>query len=120
MVIKIAHLSQAVWWFMIDDLLYLAAFRYALGRSTYIVGTICDELLKATLSDETKKTIVREIKEAEVWDSFLLNQPTQAGVFLQSWPWLSFQESLGNRVWRLGVERKSLPGCQRFNAKRVH
>ena len=49
---------------MIDDLLYLAAFRYALGRSSYIVGTICDELIKAELSDKTKKTIVREIKEA--------------------------------------------------------
>ena len=51
---------------MIDDLLYLAAFRYALGRSSYIVGTICDELIKAELSDKTKKTIIREIKEAEV------------------------------------------------------
>ena len=47
---------------MIDDLVYLAAFRYALGRMTYIVSTIADELIKADLSDETKKTIVREIK----------------------------------------------------------
>jgi len=50
---------------MIDDLLYLAAFRYALGRSSYIIGTICDELIKADLSNEMKKTIVREIKETE-------------------------------------------------------
>ena len=50
---------------MIDNLVYLAAFRYALGRMTYIVSTIADELIKAELSDETKKTIVREIKEAD-------------------------------------------------------
>ena len=50
---------------MIDDLLYLAAFRYALGRMTYIVQVIADELMKAELSDETKKTILREIKEAD-------------------------------------------------------
>ena len=48
---------------MIDDLVYLAAFRYALGRSSYIVVVIADELIKAELSEETKKTIVREIKE---------------------------------------------------------
>jgi len=56
---------------MIDDLVYLAAFRYALGRSSYIVGTICDELLKADLSDETKKLIVREIKEAKAMNNGL-------------------------------------------------
>ncbi|MDP3244467.1 MAG: peptidoglycan bridge formation glycyltransferase FemA/FemB family protein [bacterium] len=50
--------------------------------------------------------IVKEIKDAKVWNDFLLNQPTQAGIFLQSWPWLDFQESLGNKVWRLGIERK--------------
>ena len=56
---------------MIDDLLYLAAFRYALGRMTYIVSTIADELIKAKLSDETKKTIVREIKEMIVNENAL-------------------------------------------------
>ena len=54
---------------MINDLLYLAAFRYALGRSSYIVGTICDELIKADLGIETKKTIVREIKEADALEN---------------------------------------------------
>jgi len=49
---------------MIDDLLYLAAFRYALGRSSYIVSTIADELIKAELSEQTKREIIWEIKEA--------------------------------------------------------
>lgn len=50
------------------ELVYLAAFRYALGRMTYIVDSIIHELIIAELSDETKKLMVREIKEALAMD----------------------------------------------------
>ncbi len=50
-------------WSGIDHCVYLAAFRYALGRSTYIVSIIAKALLEANLSDEEKKLIIREIDE---------------------------------------------------------
>lgn len=48
-----------------DSLVYLAAFRYALGRSSYITSVIADELLTANLLDQDKKLIIKEINEAE-------------------------------------------------------
>ena len=75
---------------MIDDLLYLAAFRYALGRMTYIVSTIADELIKAELSDETKKTIIREIKEAQATDDGLGNNGL--GMGCDEFQWMKVKE----------------------------
>jgi hypothetical protein len=45
----------------IDDLIYFCAFRYALGRKTYIVSYVVSELKKAKLSQQTKDQIVNEI-----------------------------------------------------------
>lgn len=44
-----------------------------------------------------------EIRDRVQWNQWLLGQPTQAGIFLQSWEWLDFQESLGKKIWRLGI-----------------
>lgn len=60
------------------QLLYIAAFRYALGRRTYVVPVVAANIRNAAnlLTDNTKALIVREIKEclylgdecdAEVW-----------------------------------------------------
>lgn len=46
---------------------------------------------------------IEEFQDRGKWNRFFLEQPTQAGIFLQSWEWLAFQESLGRRVWRLGI-----------------
>lgn len=37
------------------------------------------------------------------WNNFLLNQPTQTGIFLQSWEWLDFQKIVGHKTHRLGL-----------------
>jgi hypothetical protein len=41
------------------------AFRYALGRATYVVGCVCEELirLEPTLSENFKSRIAKEIQE---------------------------------------------------------
>ena len=60
------------------QLLYIAAFRYALGRRTYVVPVVAANIRNAInlLTDNTKALIVREIKEcqylgddcdAEIW-----------------------------------------------------
>jgi hypothetical protein len=48
------------------ELILLAACRYALGRKTYIVGTVVDYLLKEwkDISGQLKAVIQVEIKEA--------------------------------------------------------
>lgn len=45
-----------------------------------------------------------EIYDREQWNQFLLREPTQVGIFLQSWEWLDFQEKIGRQVYRLGME----------------
>ena len=47
------------------ELIYLCAFRYAIGRRTYIVGIVCEQLKKARLSKLAKKQIINEINEVE-------------------------------------------------------
>lgn len=61
------------------QLLYIAAFRYALGRSTYMVPAIAGAIRESRdlLTDETARLMAREIMEskknlgmecdAEVW-----------------------------------------------------
>lgn len=60
------------------QLLYIAAFRYALGRQTYMVPAIAGAIRESRdlLTDETARLMVREIEEckdlgmecdAEVW-----------------------------------------------------
>lgn len=50
------------------DIIFLCAFRYALGRMTYIVSEVAAEIRKnaALLDDSTKRLIIAEITEAEV------------------------------------------------------
>lgn len=47
-------------------------------------------------------------RESKTWNAFLLRQPTQMGLFLQSNEWLAFQEALGRKVWRLEVRDESI------------
>ena len=60
------------------QLLYIAAFRYALGRSTYVVPAIAGAIRESRdlLTDDTARLMAREIEEcqnlgmdcdAEVW-----------------------------------------------------
>lgn len=62
------------------QLLYIVAFRYALGRQSYIVSTIANVIMenRNLLTDETAALMVREINEcnylgmeidAQVWAS---------------------------------------------------
>ena len=48
-----------------QELVLTAAFRYGLGRSTYIVGSICEELvrLEPVLGEGQKARICKEIQE---------------------------------------------------------
>lgn len=46
---------------------------------------------------------VKIINDKIKWNNFLLNQPTQAGIFLQSAEWLDFQENFGHKIYRLGL-----------------
>ena len=49
------------------QLLYIAAFRYALGRQSYIVPTIANVIMenRDLLTDETAALMVREINECK-------------------------------------------------------
>ena len=62
--------------------------------------------------------MVKEVQDREHWNQFLLREPTQVGLFSQSWEWLDFQEKIGHDVYRLemenmagicGIIRHSLP-----------
>jgi lipid II:glycine glycyltransferase (peptidoglycan interpeptide bridge formation enzyme) len=47
---------------------------------------------------------VKKIDDKIKWNNFLLNQPTQAGIFLQSAEWLDFQETVGHKTLRLAAK----------------
>ena len=49
------------------QLLYIAAFRYALGRSSYITAAISDIIRDniAVLTENTVKLMIKEIQECE-------------------------------------------------------
>lgn len=42
---------------------------------------------------------IEEIKNSKQWNDFLLSQPTQTGIFLQSWEWGEFQQAVGRKVY---------------------
>ena len=48
-----------------QELILACAFRYALGRATYVVGAVCEELirLEPLLNDSFKYRTAREIQE---------------------------------------------------------
>ncbi|MFA7170213.1 MAG: peptidoglycan bridge formation glycyltransferase FemA/FemB family protein [Candidatus Paceibacterota bacterium] len=45
--------------------------------------------------------IVKEIKDKNIWESFILNCSEKT--FCQSWNWGNFNESMGDTVWRFGI-----------------
>lgn len=45
-------------------------------------------------------SVLREINDRVQWNSFLLSQFSQTGIFLQSWEWGEFQEAVGRGVYR--------------------
>ena len=49
-----------------DDLMVISAFRYSLGRASYVVGACVDWIITywPKLQGNTRRLIVREIKEA--------------------------------------------------------
>lgn len=49
-----------------DPIMLMCAFRYALGRGTYIVGWVADELIehRLALRSQWRQQIVRDIREA--------------------------------------------------------
>ena len=42
-----------------------------------------------------------EVKDKNIWDDFVISQPYYT--FLHSWNWGEFQESMGEKIWRLGI-----------------
>lgn len=46
--------------------------------------------------------IVNKIDNKDKLNNFLLSQPDNGGIFLQSWQWGEFQQGLGRQIWRLG------------------
>ena len=44
---------------------------------------------------------VREIKNKEIWENFLLG--CEEKTFLQSWNWGEFNKLQGNKIWRFGI-----------------
>lgn len=51
------------------ELLALCAFRYALGRMSYIVGAVCDTLEGMNLSRDTLQIMLRDLNEAILRDN---------------------------------------------------
>lgn len=52
---------------------------------------------------------IREVKQKDKWEQFLLSQSLTP--FFQSWSWGEVQERIGNSVWRFGLfERQKLVG----------
>src|SRR3989344_6594303 len=44
---------------------------------------------------------IKEITNKQEWEDFLLK--CERKTFLQSWNWGEFQQSLGYKIWRLGI-----------------
>lgn len=60
-----------------QDLLWIGAFRYYLGRMTYAVGDFTRALIVEwpNISDEVKSIILRELREAFERDSRMRENP---------------------------------------------
>ncbi len=46
--------------------------------------------------------LIKEIKDKSTWSNFIITNG-EYSAFLHSWQWGEFQESLGRKIWRLGV-----------------
>lgn len=51
-----------------EDIVIGCAFRYALGRKTYVVSSVCDEIERQVdqISEKTRRRMIVEINEA-IW-----------------------------------------------------
>lgn len=63
---------------------------------------------------------IREIKEKEIWENFLLK--CEEKTFLQSWYWGEFNRTMENKIWRWGIYKEktlvSLALVVKIKAKR--
>lgn len=84
------------------DTLALCAFRYALGRATYIVSEVCDLLESLPLSPRTVSLVVRDVEEAKRRDDFAreLGRVTllPLGMDCDRDRWLDFQARMRDRA----------------------
>ena len=48
---------------------------------------------------------VKEIKNKEIWENFLLG--CEEKTFLQSWNWGEFNKLMGNKIWRWGIYKNN-------------
>ena len=64
--------------------------------------------------------LIKEIREKSIWEQFVLSD--ENGSFLQSWNWGEFQQTMGEKVFRLGIfEKEKLTGVSlliKIHAKR--
>lgn len=84
-----------------DELTLLCAFRYALGRRTYIVHHVADEIIKNknNLTDADKYIIIKEITEAEERDG--LGMECDKQVWIKVRDVLSKTLPLGNKTGKI-------------------
>lgn len=75
-----------------DELTLLCAFRYALGRRTYIVYHVANEIIKNknNLTDTDKYIIIKEITEAEERDGL--------GMECDKWEWIRVRDVLSKTL----------------------
>ena len=81
-----------------DELTLLCAFRYALGRQTYIVHHVAEEIIRnsKSLTDGDKRIIIKEITEAEERDGL--------GMECDAWEWLRVRKWLSEQCYRSGIK----------------
>ncbi len=72
----------------VEETILFWAFRYALGRMTYVVGDVGDHIIRNTekISWETKKKIIGEIREKEY--------KNELGMECDKKKWLEVKDSL--------------------------
>lgn len=60
------------------------------------------ELLRSS-RNSLEKMVIEEIENKKEWENFVLSQ--SPNIFLQSWHWGEFHQSLGQKIFRLGLVR---------------
>ena len=79
-----------------EELIYLCAFRYALGRRSYIVDVVTNFLRKANLSSQAERLIIREINEAEKYN--------RLGDGIDAENWLKLRDKFEEQLKREGAK----------------
>jgi len=83
-----------------DQIMSLAAFRYCLGRKTYIVG-ICIGWIKKhwkQFSNNTKSVMLRDIIEAYLGNLTGMKMDTISWIELLKWAWAEEDNDLRTKV----------------------